>query len=731
MCKEKAEWDDPLNPQLDKQWQEWKDDLENLDKVNIDRCIKPAHLGQLKHVELHHFSDASLNGLGQCTYLRVVDIHDNVHCTLLSAKSRVASIKPITVPRSELMAAVLSAKMAEVVAHELDMEITAEHFWCDSKVVLGYIQNQTKKFQPFVANRVQQIVTKSEPSQWHYVQTSENPADLASRGCNINKLIASDWFKGPRFLWQTDISSLVENTASFELDLSDPEVKSCLHTNATVHVNEAQSLSLTAHVNRFSSLQTAVKAVCTSKRLLKHRKSKQLPKASVHDLEQAKSTIMRWVQKDAFAEDLEKLAKQGCVDKHSPLAKLDPFLDDDGLIRVGGRLKESELDFCEKHPLILPKKSHVTMLVIRECHEKVVHQGKGLTVSEIKSSGYYIIGCLRAVNSYIHNCIVCKKQRQSAMGQKMADLPKERLTPAPPFTYVGCDVFGPFIVKDRRTELKKYGLIFTCMASRSIHIEMLDNMTTDAFINALRCLIAIRGPVRQIRSDCGTNFIGVLKEFDVDVFSQENKIDFVTNVPNASHMGGVWERQIRTIRSALNSMLAIHKCRLDSTTLRTFFYEVMAIINGRPLNALDDNNTPLTPNQLLTMKSKIICPPPGQFDDSDVYSKKRWRRVQGLANLFWSKWKNQYLQNLQPRQKWLKAQNNVQVGDIVLLKNDQLHRNEWPLARVVELHDSRDDLVRKAKVQLATAKLDSKGKRLHPPTQLERPIHKLVYLFTP
>ena len=142
--------------------------------------------------------------------------------------------------------------------------------------------------------------------------------------------------------------------------------------------------------------------------------------------------------------------------------------------------------------------------------------------------------------------------------------------------------------------------------------------------------------------------------------------EFVTNVPLASHMGGVWERQIRTIRSILTVMLDKCASRLDTTTLRTFLYETMAIINSRPLSVehLNDPTSPepLTPNHILTMKSSIILPPPGQFCKEDLYLCKRWRRVQFLANEFWQRWKREYLLNLQQRQKWQKPTRNSQVN---------------------------------------------------------------------
>lgn len=302
----------------------------------------------------------------------------------------------------------------------------------------------------------------------------------------------------------------------------------------------------------------------------------------------------------------------------------------------------------------------------------------------------------------------------------MADLPEDRMQTTPPFLCCGMDFFGPFYVTDGRKEHKHYGLLLTCMCSRAIHIEMLDDLSTDAFINALRSFIAIRGTVHQIRCDQGTNFVeanrefmSALKEMDQEQMKRLG-CEFIMNVPFASHMGGVWERQIRIVRNVLTSVLDQSSRRLDSTSLRILLYEVMAIENSRPLTVEHLNDPlgpePLTPNHILTMKSTIIEPPPGEFIKEDLYLCKRWRRVQYLANNFWSCWKKEYLLNLQHRQKWSKNRRNTKVNDIVILQDDIAPRNKWKLAKVVEVSPGNDGRVRRVKLLMSDSTLDAKGK---------------------
>ena len=222
-------------------------------------------------------------------------------------------------------------------------------------------------------------------------------------------------------------------------------------------------------------------------------------------------------------------------------------------------MPESVID---KHSVILPKRSHITESIIQDCHHAIKHQGSGMTHNELRQRGYWVIGGTSAVGCFVSKCTVCRRFRAPPQVQKMADLPKDRTEPVPPFTYSAVDYFGPFFIKEGRKEVKRYGVLFTCMSSRAVHIETSNTLETDSYINALRRFLAERGPVRQIRSDCGTNFFGAKQELaealnEMDhgkvksYLLRENCdwIDMEMNVPAASHMGGSWERQIRTVRN--------------------------------------------------------------------------------------------------------------------------------------------------------------------------------------
>ena len=256
----------------------------------------------------------------------------------------------------------------------------------------------------------------------------------------------------------------------------------------------------------------------------------------------------------------------------------------------------------------------------------------------------------------------------------MADFPLDRSEPALTFPFSAVDYFGPWIVKEGRRDVERYGVLFTCMASRAVHLELSNSLDTASFINVLRRFICRRAPVRQLRSDQGSNFVGArrelkepLEEFDEAQIKEEllkNNCDWITfkmNVPSASSMGGIWERQIRTVRGVLAAILE-NSAQLHHESLQTYLCECEAI-NSRPLTVdnLSDPGSlePLTPSHLLTMKSKVVLPPPGMFQSPDLYSRKRWRRVQHLANEFWCRWRKEFLLSLQQRAKWNHSRRNI------------------------------------------------------------------------
>lgn len=299
-------------------------------------------------------------------------------------------------------------------------------------------------------------------------------------------------------------------------------------------------------------------------------------------------------------------------------------------------------------------------------------------------------------------------------------------------------MFGLWSVFTRRTrggssDSKRWAVMFSCMSTRAVHIELIESLDTSSFINALRRFTSIRGPVKQIRSDRGTNFIGACRELQipsnidfeqVDRHLAERGCKWTFNPPHSSHMGGCWERMIGLAWKILDSMLLQTHSRLTHETLATLMAEVTAIMNGRSLTSVStDPSDPviLIPSAILTQKIETVSAPAGSFDAKDL-CKRQWRQVQSLANVFWDKWRKQYLSTLQTRTKWQSVTSNLEPGSVVLLRDSQAKRNCWPLGLITRVCPSKDGKVRTVEVKVT---------REDGPKLFLRPISELVLLVPP
>ena len=277
-----------------------------------------------------------------------------------------------------------------------------------------------------------------------------------------------------------------------------------------------------------------------------------------------------------------------------------------------------------------------------------------------------------------------------------------------------------------RGTAKRYGVIFTCLACRAVHLEVANSLDTDACINALRRFICRRGQVALIRSDNGTNFIGAERELREALASlnhgqiqgalRKDGVNWCFNVPAGSHHGGVWERVIRIVRRILSSVL--QQQRLDDDGLQTVMCEAEAILNDRPITKLSDDPNdlePLTPNHILLLKGKPSLPP-GLFEPHDLNVKRRWRQVQYISDLFWKRWVREYLPLLQERQKWNQEKKNLKPGDIVVIMDTTAPRGSWPLGKVLEAFRDKRGLVRSVRLQTKSS-------------VIERPVTRLCLLY--
>ena len=698
LCPMKLGWDDPIPESIAGSWGRWLNDLPGLKHLDIPRCIIPPDF-EVDTAQLHHFADASEYAYGAVTYLKLTSTNGEAHSSFMMLKARLAPLKPTTVPRLELAAAAEAVRLDKTLRRELEISIDESVFWSDSMIVLWYLQHEEKRFQTYVANRVAAIREHSLPHQWQHVPGELNPADDVSRGMSAMEILHSDrWISGPSFLIEPPEAWPQQPN----FDCGDLELQAEVKKSPQIYNTIVKEDTIDHLINRFSSrykLKRAMVWILRFKDYLRGRPPSG--PLTLDELQRAEHAIIIFVQKSVFRND-------------SNLKNLTPLYSPDGILSVGGRLGESNIAEQQKHPWILPSRHHVTMLIIRDNHETVGHAGTERVLAETRRK-YWIIKGRVAVRKVLSECVTCKKMRAKPESQLMADLPADRLEPAHPFAKVGTDFFGPFVVKRARSELKRYGCVFTCLVTRAIHIEVTHNLTTDSFLNALQRFIARRGKPDMIRSDNGTNLVGAEAELwrsiaewnhaKIQTFLQQKDVEWLFNPPAASHMGGVWERQIRTIRDVLRGI--VKQQTLDDEALCTLMCTVEGIVNSRPITKLSDDPrdpSPLTPNHLLLLRSSPQLPP-GVFVKQEVY-KKRWRQVQYLADLFWRRWLAEYLPSLQKRQKWLDSRRNLEIGDLVLVMYENTPRAQWPLGLITDTYPSSDGIVRSVHVKMQTGSYD-------------------------
>ena len=456
LCTQNVKWDEPVSKKALEDREKWKTSVKQLSDVNIDRCFRKNYCKKINHCSIYHFSYASETGYGVVTYTQSVNQQGEIFCNLVMARSRVAPLTFTPIPRLELTTATLTVKLAVQLRKELDVEIHDEVFWTDSKVVLGYIQNTTKKFKTLVANRIHQIKGNSDVLQWHYIPTKENPVDNCSRGLNMKQNSnVKRWFHGPAFFWKPEITWHNEG-GQYSINEDDAEVKMTINVNATQIKNCVLS-TLELRISSWKKMKIIMGYILLFIQKMKEsitiiRRQEQKCEEELLNVERIKEgevMILKLAQENAFAADIAAIRKKSqIIDgqqderlQNKNLQNLKPFVDEKGLVRVGGRLQNSSLEMECMHPIILQKNDTISTLIIRYCHDVVAHGGRGATMQEIRKTGYWIINCNALVRKVIHDCIMCRNMRSRFGEQIMADFPKDRVSESPPFTYCGLDIF--------------------------------------------------------------------------------------------------------------------------------------------------------------------------------------------------------------------------------------------------------------------------------------------------
>ncbi|XP_055614497.1 uncharacterized protein LOC129760849 [Uranotaenia lowii] len=450
-------------------------------------------------------------------------------------------------------------------------------------------------------------------------------------------------------------------------------------------------------------------------------------------LAKAEITILRWVQTEVYQRELTILQdmKKGNavargrsgINKNSKLFKLSPFVDEHGVIRLESRIvAASYAAFDTRYPIILPKEHHVTQLLVEAMHKRYLHANGESVVNEIRQR-FHIPNLRSVVRKVTKSCRVCKIRKAKPIVPRMAPLPTARLQAfVKPFTYIGLDYFGPMNVRIGRSLVKRWVALFTCLTIRAVHLEVVHSLTTESCKMAIRRFIVCHGSPLEIYSDNGTNFVGANNDLRTKIDSEQLAESFtnastkwIFNPPSAPHMGGAWERLVRSVKVAMASMQTSRNP--DEETFVTIVREAQGVVNSRPLTFIpidSESQEALTPNHFIMLSSSGVSQTPKKLADQKQALRNNWNQLNVMLDQFWRRWIKEYLPTISRRTKWFQDTPPIEEGDLVVIVNET-ERNGWIRGRVIGLIEAKDGRRRQAAVQTA------KG-------VLTRPVAKLARL---
>ena len=723
-------WDDILPDEDQKQWIQTAEILNHLLTLTFPRKLKPDDAVGLP--EFHGFCDGGELAYGAVIFLRWLLENDSYHCIPLLAKAFVAPLKKRSVPRLELLGCLALSRIyrsCEDALQFMQIKQCSKTFWTDSTTVLSWIKTPSRKFKPFVSARVAEIQENTDVSAFRYIKSKDNPADSLTRGIDYDAL--QDWMKGPEFLFQPqlqdeelneeesreDVIRELKKTNVITAEEGNPPDAHLTAENVSAVEGEVSRNPILDHLTKTcSTFRKARKVLSYVLRFANNVKEvKKTGPISVEELKRSEVLLFQWCQVEV---DISKIDK-----------KLIAKVDEDGLLRAHGRLEKIRTLPPEmRNPIILPGNHPLVLLLLRQLHEARGHCGYQSLVHEARRK-FWIIGLRSLAKQLTRACVTCRKLRRKPLEQLMGQVPSLRVgVGIPVFGHTALDMFGPVHIRVSRKTLKDAQvIIFACMTSRAIHLELCTDRSTDAFLLAFRRFVSLRGHPLVCWSDCGTNFKGaqsylneVTKDWDLEriqnVLADNYTCQFKWewNIPRASHMNGVVESLIKSVRQAIDAT-----CRnrpFSEEQWRTFLAETTYLVNSRPLYPSSESIwecPPITPNDL--MIGPHISPPVPEPEDR-VNPRNLTRSIQQGVNEFWTAWQRYFAPNLLPRNKWFRPRDNLQIGDLVL-ETDATPRRKWRMALVKDVYPGKDGLIRKAKIQ-------------SPSGEYERPLHKLCLIAT-
>lgn len=739
LWQSKLDWDESVGKELRNEWVSIWENIKCLEKIRIPRWISAI---SLEKIQLHGFCDASIKAYGAAIYVRLIHEDGTIRTNLLVSKSRVAPLKKVTIPRLELAAAELLSNLYAVVSRAMEWQSVSYYLWSDSTIALQWLNKNPMELKLFVANRVKKICETTKKGRWFHIRTADNPADLVSRGIAANDIVNNNlWWHGPQWLAQPEKNwpkpldwKSIKPSADVDLELkvytmsvlkgdlcisrdgSKERIKLLDYSN-----NLRKIVQIVSYIVRFVSNCKNKSRTMGSRINTRSKTQDRISFPTREEQSRALTCLLRVEQRKQYSKEYKYLLERTNepetkkdLPESSKLISLRPFLDKDRLIRVGGRISSAECPYDMKHPIIVPPGSRICELILIDAHMFTLHGAVQVMMRYIRNR-YWVPKLRNYLRLFIHKCVTCARYNRAFESQLMADLPSARVHQNRPFAASGVDYAGPFSIAEKygRKTIHRKGwiAIFVCMITRAIHIDVVVDASSAAFISCYERFICRRGMCYKLYSDNGTAFVGANKELqsayknwqtpEILSYMSRKGTSWIFMKPAAPHQGGIYEAAVKSTKFHLKRVLGAKHYTYEQ--FMTLLVQIEAILNSRPLYALYDDpkdELVLTPAHFL-IGEPIIVPPPINLPKSANYSLQKLRFEQRKClECFWKSWSNEYLTTLQQRKKWRKEKEHFKIGQIVLVKDDNLPPSKWAMGRVTKLILGKDKLVRAMEIRI-------------------------------
>ena len=709
------EWDEEISDEMKKIWQDWINEIHKAKEISIDRCYH-NHNNEVKSRILHVFGDASEEAFAAAAYLVTTDEDSVTSSKLVMSKTRVSPIKRVTLPRLELLAALIAVRLGKYIENAIKpYKIDEIYYWTDSSITLSWIQSKSKDLKPFVGNRIQEIQDLSDPSQWRKCSGEDNPADHPSRGRNLTMLLkCNEWWNGPKWLKNKENwPSYERETSKDELFINEYRTSICLATNSKKIVKSCIDPKNNSSWRKLIGVTARIKRLFYN---VKHKESKRLGILTRPELNSARDYWIKQIQLESFIEEIQLLKENKLITSSSKLYGLNPFYDKtDGYLKLEGRIQNSDLPVEVKHPIVLPYDHHAVRLLVLEFHCKQLHAGISHTFITVRNK-FWIIKGRRLVKEVVKSCMVCKLAKPKKMDVLFGQLPSDRVIPQTPFSVVGIDFTGPLYVYQNDDCKKMYICLFTCSTTRAVHLELVYDLSCESFIKSFRRFISIRGLCTTIYTDNAKTFKKAHKDLSqcLNIFEnerfkemvEEQGIEWKFIVPLAPWWGGFYESLMSSIKAPLKKILK--GSLLDVDELNTVLYEVSAMINSRPLTYVSDDINDMqyiTPSMFLIGRQTMYVPL--SYEKSTTSTSEEIRNRRKLQNKhlnsIWQSWRTKYLSQLGFNNS-RKSSINLKVGQLVQVLDHSIPRQIWKIGIINEMYPGKDGIIRSVKVKISNGK---------------------------